>query len=124
MPSMVLVVLPDLEKLHRVLDLWEKRGVPGVTIVESVGLHKLRQARAAPDDLPLFPSLRHLVESQEYHSRTAFTVVGDDFDLEGLIEATEQAVGGDFCAPHSGVMFVLPVTHARGLRPRRPPEAG
>lgn len=121
MPNMVLVVLPDLEKCHRVLDLWEKLGVPGVTIVESVGLHRLRQARPGRDDLPLMPSLRHLVEGEEYHSRTAFTVVDDDFDLDGLVAATEQAVGGDFCVPHSGVMFVVPVTLARGLRPRPKP---
>src|SRR5512136_2686707 len=117
MPNLVVVVMPDLEKCHAVLEAWEKRGVSGVTILASLGMHKLRQMRAGRDDLPLFPSLRHLMESEEYHHRTAFVVVDDDFDLDGLIEATRQAVGGDFDAPNSGLLFVLPVTRALGMRP-------
>ncbi len=91
MPNLVVVVMPDLQRFHEVLDAWEKKSVTGVTILESLGLHKVQQLRARRDDLPLFPSLRHLLESEEYHHRTAFVVVDDDFDLDGLIEATEQA---------------------------------
>ena len=116
MPNAVFVVMPNLERCHDVLDAWEKFGVSGVTIMESIGMYKLNQIRAR-DDLPLFPSLRHLMESEEYHHRTAFVVVDDDFDLDGLIAATEQAVGGDFDAPNSGLLFVMPVTRALGMRP-------
>jgi nitrogen regulatory protein PII len=109
--------MPDLEKCHAVLDAWEKCGVSGVTVLESLGMHKIQEVRARRDDLPLFPSLRHLMESEEYHHRTAFVVVDDDFDLDGLIEATRRAVGGDFDALNSGILFVLPVTRALGMRP-------
>jgi len=44
-------------------------------------------------------------------------VLDDDFDLDGLIKATEQAVGGDFDAPDTGILFVVPVTRALGMRP-------
>jgi nitrogen regulatory protein PII len=119
---MVVVVMPDVAKCQDVLDAWEKRGVSGVTILESLGMHKIQQARRSQarlgrDDLPLIPSLRHLLEGEEYHHRTAFAVVDDDFDLDRLIEATRVAVGGDFDAPNSGVLFVVPVTRAYGLRP-------
>jgi hypothetical protein len=114
---MVVVVLPDLEKCQDVLDAWEKRGVTGVTVLESLGLYKIREMRALSDDLPLIPSLRHLMESDEYHHRTAFVVLDDDFDLAGLIEDTERAVGGDFDAPNSGILFVVPVARALGMRP-------
>ena len=117
MPNMVIVVMPDLARLHDVLDAWEECGVSGVTILESLGLHKVRQMGIRRDDLPLIPSLRHLMESEEYHHRTAFVVVDDDFDLEGLIEATRVAVGGDFNAPNSGLLFIVPVARAYGLRP-------
>jgi nitrogen regulatory protein PII len=117
MPNVVVVVMPDIEKFKDVLDAWEKHGVSGVTVLESLGMHKLLQMRAQRDDLPLFPSLRHLMESEEYHHRTAFVVLDDDFDLDGLIEATERAVGGDFDAPNSGILFVVPVTRALGMRP-------
>ncbi len=117
MPNAVFVVLPTLERCQDVLDAWESLGVSGVTILESVGLHKIKQMRAQRDDLPLFPSLRHLLEGEEYHHRTIFVVVDDDFDLDGLIAATERAVGGDFDAPHSGLLFIVPVTRALGMRP-------
>ena len=117
MPNMVVVVMPDIEKCQDVLDAWEKFGVTGVTILESLGLHKIQQMRAMRDDLPLIPSLRHLLEGEEYHHRTAFVVLDDDFDLEGFIQATERAVGGDFDAPNTGILFVVPVTRALGMRP-------
>jgi nitrogen regulatory protein PII len=117
MPNMVIVVVPDMEKFQSVMDAWEQLGVSGVTILESIGLNKLREMGARRDDLPLMPSLRHLMESEEYHHRTAFVVVDDDFDLDGLIEATRIAVGGDFDAPNSGILFVVPATRALGMRP-------
>jgi hypothetical protein len=114
---MVVVVLPNLEKCQDVLDAWEKRGVTGVTVLESVGLLRIREMRGLSDDLPLIPSLRHLMEGDEYHHRTAFVVLDDDFNLDGLIEDTERAVGGDFDAPNSGILFVVPVARALGMRP-------
>jgi hypothetical protein len=79
-------------------------------------MHKFRQMNAGRDDLPLIPSLRSLMESEEYHHRTAFTVLDDDFDLDRLVEATQRVVG-DFDAPNSGLMLVVPVARAWGLRP-------
>jgi nitrogen regulatory protein PII len=116
MPNLVVAVLPNLERCQDVMDAWERFGVPGVTILESIGLHRLKQAFGRRDDVPLIPSLRHLVETEEYHHRTIFTVVGDDFDLDGLLAATE-AVVHDFNAPDSGIVFVVPVTRVLGLRP-------
>lgn len=116
MANLVVFVAPGLERCRDVLNTWERCGVSGVTILESVGLHKVwRLVRR--DDFPLFPSLRHLLEGEEYHHRTIFTVVEDAFDLETLIEATRQAVGGDFDAPNSGLLFIVPVARAFGLRP-------
>jgi len=117
MPNLIVVVMPDLARFHDVLEAWEHCGVSGVTILESLGLHKVRQMGIRRDDLPLIPSLRHLMESEEYHHRTAFTVVDDDFDLDKLIETTQRAIGGDFNAPNSGLLFVVPVARAFGLRP-------
>ncbi len=117
MPNMVMAVMSNIQKCQDVLDAWEELGVTGVTILESIGLRKVQEMRARRDDLPLFLSLRHLLEDEEYHHRTAFVVLDDDFDLDGLIEATEQAVGGDFDAPDTGILFVVPVTRALGMRP-------
>jgi nitrogen regulatory protein PII len=122
MPKMVIAVIPDLDRCQDVLEAWEHLGVTGITILESAGLHTLRQVRGRRDDLPLMPSLHHLLEAEEYHHRTAFAVVEDDFDVDAMLIATEQAACGDFSAPNSGLVFVVPVTHVLGLRPRSAQE--
>jgi hypothetical protein len=117
MPSLIVAVMPNIDRCQDVLETWERLGVPGITILESAGLHSLRQRRGRRDDLPLMPSLHHILGTEEYHHRTAFVVVDDSFDLQELLRATEQAICGDFNAPDSGMVFVMPVTLALGLRP-------
>lgn len=117
MPSLIVAVLPNADRFQDVVNTWERRGVLGITILESTGLHKLQQMRARRDDMPLLPSLRHLLDTEEYHHRTIFAVLGDDFDLPGLLQASEQAVGGDFNAPNSGLLFVVPLAQVLGLHP-------
>lgn len=119
MPNLVVVIMPNLDRCQDVLQTWDRLGVTGITILESAGLHGLKQVRGRRDDMPLMPSLRHLLETEEYHHRTAFVVVGDDFDLQGLLRATEQAVGGNFNAPDSGLLFVMPLSHVLGLSKQR-----
>ncbi|MCX7668892.1 MAG: hypothetical protein N2439_02310 [Anaerolineae bacterium] len=123
MPNVVVAVLPNMARCQDVIEAWERFGVPGITVMESIGLHRLKQAFARRDDVPLIPSLRHLVETEEYHHRTIFTVVGDDFDLDGLLAATEAAVH-DFDAPDSGIVFVVPVARVLGLRSHRSHDRG
>lgn len=117
MPNAVFAVMSDMERCRAVLEAWESLGLYGVTILESVGLRGIQARHGQRDDLPFLPALRHLMAEQEYHHRTMFVVVDDDFDLEALIAATEQAVGGSLDAPNTGILFVVPVTHSRGIRP-------
>ena len=65
MPSLIVAVLPNADRFQDVVNTWERRGVPGITILESTGLHKLQQMRARRDDMPLLPSLRHLLDTEE-----------------------------------------------------------
>ena len=113
MPSVIVVVLPTLDECHNMLRAWQDAGVPGGTILDSIGLFEANK-KLGRDDVPLFPSLRNLME-QESPQRTMFAVVGDEVDIDKIIAASE-AVVGSFDDPNSGILFVMPVTHARGLR--------
>ena len=115
MPSLIAVIVTDMEVCHDVIRLWEKAGVPGATILDSMGMRNFQQRRAHRDDLPLMPSLRTMLEQEEYNHRTVFSIVPDGFDMEDLIRRTEELVGS-FEAEHTGILFVLPVTQVRGLR--------
>ncbi len=117
MPYAVFAVIPNMERCRAVLEAWEKLGVFSVTILESIGMQKIREAYGQYDDLPLIPSFRHLVKSEEYHHRTMFVILDDDFDLDRLIAATDAAVGGSLDDPNTGILFVVPVTRVRGLKP-------
>jgi nitrogen regulatory protein P-II 1 len=64
--------------------------------------------------MPLFVSLRTVLSSEESSNRTLFTVIDDDAILEKAILAAQEIVG-DFQNPHTGILFVMPVTRAWGI---------
>jgi hypothetical protein len=101
-----------------VLQVWEKAGAPGVTILESTGLGRLR-GKDMRDDLPLVPSLLDLLGAGERRHRTLFAVIDDDEIVERVIKETERIVG-DFSEPHSGLLFVVPVSRVIGLKKHYP----
>ncbi len=119
MAHMLVCVLNNLEQCPDILDAWEAAGAPGVTILESTGLGRVRSA--VRDDLPLLPSLRDFFASQELHHRTLFTVIEDEASLEQVIAATEH-IAGDFSRHHTGLLFVVPVSRVLGLEKRDPEE--
>jgi len=110
---LVVLVIDCVEKCSAVLDAWEKAGAGGITILESVGVGRLHGLLR--DDVPLMPSLRDLLGSEEIHHRTIFSVVPDEAAVDRLIAATE-ALLGDMQRPNSGFLFVVPVSRALGLR--------
>jgi hypothetical protein len=121
MPQQVNLVITDISLCDDLLKAWVQAGVPGLTIVDSSGLAHALQGRGMRDDLPLFPSMRRLLQESEQRSRLIFTVVPDEFDLDHLVEETERILG-PLQDEHSGFMFIIPVSRVVGLRPSRPPE--
>ena len=115
MPKLIVAVLTSLETCHDVIHLWEELGVPGATILDSIGMRHLKERHAHRDDLPLIPSLRSVLEQEEYNHRTVFSVVPDAFDVDDLIERTDK-LAGNFETDHTGIIFVTPVVQVKGLR--------
>ncbi len=124
MPYAVFAIIPDAQRCQAVLEAWEALGVFSVTILESIGLQKIRDLYGQVDDLPLMPSFRHLIKNEEYHHRTMLVVLDDDFDLDQLIAATDAAVGGSLDAPNTGILFVVPIVRVRGLKPSGKKSSG
>jgi nitrogen regulatory protein P-II 1 len=113
MAELVVLVLNDPEKTDEVLEAWVRAGVSGATILNSTGLTHHMPYYGARDDLPLIPSLSSLLRSQEKAHRTLFVLVPDDFNVDALIAATEKAIGR-LEEPHTGILFVLPVSRVVG----------
>ena len=113
MAQLLVLVLDRVEQFPEVLSAWQEAGVPGVTVVESTGLGRLRGVMR--DDLPLFPSLRGLLASHELHHRTLLSVIEDDEAVERVVAATRKIIG-DFSGHHTGILFSVPVSWVLGLK--------
>ena len=107
----VVFILNDLDHCQNILDAWENAGIRGITILESSGLGRIRQA-ALLDDLPLMPSLHDLFVTESNH-RTLFTVIKSQEKIDAIVEAT-QSIVGDLENPNTGLLFVMPVSQVYG----------
>jgi nitrogen regulatory protein PII len=111
---MILLVIDDPDQCPSILDAWDELGVGGITIFDSTGLGRLRKS-GIRDDIPLMPSLSHLLKGREERHRTIFTVVEGEEWVNRIIERT-QAILGDLNEANVGVLFVLPVSRVVGLK--------
>lgn len=108
----VVFILNDLDHCQNILDAWENAGIRGITILESSGLGRIRQAGLL-DDLPLLPSLHNLFRTTESHHRTLFTIIKNEEKIDAIVEAT-QSIVGDLENPNTGLLFVIPVSQVYG----------
>ncbi len=117
MSHLLVVILDDLERLPGLLKAWQEIGVPGVTILESVGGYRastwLSRVRLG--------ALDRLFEAEEVRRRTLLAAIEDDELLARAIAEAEQVVGG-FDRPHSGLLMALPLAQLRGLRGVKPEQ--
>lgn len=111
---MVLLVLQSTDKLRDILEAWEKAGAPGVTILNSTGIGKLRQHPSLWDDLPLLPRLEDFYKHEEMLSRTLFSVVSDEPMVDEIVRATHSILG-DLSQPETGLLVVFPLSRVYGL---------
>ena len=117
MSYLVVLVLDDPDQCRDVLDAWEAAGAPGVTILDSSGLGRVRGMNLR-DGVPLMPSLSDLFRRQEDHHRTLFSVVKDQSQVEAIAQAT-QALIGELDRGHTGLLFVVPVSQVYGLHKKK-----
>ena len=115
MYSMIIFILDDIDYCHDVLNAWEDVGIIGVTMLDSSGLGRVRNA--VRDDIPLMPSLSDLFKKDETQHRTLFTVVDSEEQIDAIVKATESVVGS-LDDPNTGFLFVTPVTRVYGRSKR------
>lgn len=114
MSYLVVFVLDNPDCCQDVLDAWEKAGAKGITILESTGIGRIRQA-GMRDDMPLMPSLSDFLKSTETHNRTLFSVV-EDLDTAHALVKSAQNIVGDLEKPNTGMLFIAPLVEFYGLK--------
>ena len=111
MTNLLIVFLDDLTCMPDLLQAWRSIGVPGTTIMESMGAFRVESWL----DRVGLGSLDRLFEAKEVRRRTLFTAIEDDELLARTIAEAERVVGG-FDRPDSGLLLVLPVAQVKGLK--------
>jgi CBS domain-containing protein len=111
MPHLLVVILDDLERMPDLLKAWQAIGVPGVTILESVGGFRASTWLGRVG----LGALDRLFEAEEVRRRTLLVAIEEDELLERAIAESDRVMSG-FDRPDSGVLLALPVAQVRGLR--------
>ncbi len=119
MIHLLVVILDDLSTMPELLRAWQAIGVPGVTILPSVGAYRTHTWLSRVG----LGALDHLFENDEVRRRTLLAAIEDDDLLDRAVAEAERVVGG-FDRPDSGLLLVLPVAQVRGLHKVRtqPPQ--
>ncbi len=123
MSKLVILITTHIDKGLTVAEAWEAAGAPGVTLVESFGLHHLRE-KSKSLEIPLFVSMARVMRQIEETNQTIFSVV-DDHLVDTLIDAACRVLGTESLDQEgSGVAFVLDVERIIGMRPQRGTPSG
>jgi CBS domain-containing protein len=111
MTTMLIVILHDLSCFPELLDSWSSVGVPGVTILQSVGGF---QAENMVNRGGL-GGLLGIFDQGKAQQRTLFSLIDDPELLERAVSEADRVVKG-FDRPQSGILFTLPVGQILGLQ--------
>ncbi|NDJ74740.1 MAG: hypothetical protein GYB65_00660 [Chloroflexi bacterium] len=119
MPKLVVLITTQVEKGLAVAEAWESAGAPGVTLVESHGLHRLRE-RSKSLEIPLIVSMARLLRQMEDTNQTIFSVVDEEL-VDPLIDAACKVLGANSLDDdNTGFAFVINVERTIGMRPCGP----
>jgi hypothetical protein len=115
MAKMAILVTSRIEEGHRIGEVWQSAGAPGVTLIESYGLRRLQEASRSAEFLPGMISMLDFLRQNEETSLVIFSVADDESVVDRLLDATESILG-DLTQPNTGVFFVVDVARAVGIR--------
>ncbi len=104
---MVLFVLNDPDRLGLVLDAWEAAGITDVTVLESTGLHRVKQR---------FIPMRFWqpIEESETSHLTLMAFVPEAHQVDDCMSAVE-AVVGDLSQQATGIFAAWEISQTRSI---------
>ncbi len=113
--KLLVFVLNKEEYTEQVLEMFVELGVPGATIIDTVGM-----GRVLSQEIPIFAGFVDLMAGARPSNKTVFTLVSDDA-VEDIVRGIEKVIG-NLDEPGTGVMFTIPVDWSKGIA-KEPLEA-
>lgn len=118
--KLVILITAKTDQGMEVAEAWQNAGAPGVTIIRSHGLHTLQERVKSGDvELPrmfftMSAALSHVLDSAEQTTLIFLSVMSEDMVPKIVVATT--GILGDLLTPDTGVVFVLDVEQAIGVR--------
>jgi len=106
--KLLLFVLNKEELIEKVLEKFVELGVPGATIIDTVGM-----GRVLSQEIPIFAGFVDLMAGARPSNKTVFTLVRDD-SVQDIVKGIEEVVG-DLDQPGTGIVFTVPVEDFKGI---------
>lgn len=109
---MLIFVLNNEDHLEEILCEFTESGIRSATIIESTGMNKVLHNEYYKE-LPIFGSLKMLLNERRPFNKTIFTVIRDE-QVKLAVSAIEKIVG-DLSKPDVGIVFTVPVNFIEGF---------
>ena len=102
----IMFVLNDSKKLDMILDGWNKIGVRGVTILDSIGAYRVRKRIPG--------RFAFTTATADENSKTLIALVELEEVVQACLAETERLIG-DLSEPNTGIFTYWPVTEIKGI---------
>jgi nitrogen regulatory protein PII len=110
-PQLLICIINEPSKVEEILEAFLDVGVTGATIIDSYGMGGILS-----QDIPIFAGFRSMLSGAGSSNKTIISVINSEETLQATVQAVEQ-ICGNLDDPSTGIMFTLPVSFVRGLRP-------
>lgn len=118
--KLVILITSAIKNGLDVAQSWQDGGAPGVSIIRTHGLYSLQQEVKSGDvELPrmvvsMASAMAHILDSVEERGEMVLSLVEDD--LVDMLISKANEVLGDLTEPDNGILFVVDVERAIGIR--------
>ena len=106
-------VLEQTELLTRILEKLANIGVPGVTVLDSIGMGRILLQSSA--DVPTLEKIESVLKKRQPTNKTLFAVIEEKETLKKAVEVI-KSICGDLNDSGKGIIFGFSLNFVEGLR--------
>lgn len=111
--EVLVIVLNKIDSLEDLMVEFKNNDIRGATIIDSMGMIRVLADERPEEDLPLFGSLKMMLNENRPFNKTIFTVL-DSEKIPIAMDCVKKTVG-DLNKNGVGIMFTIPVNITEGI---------
>ncbi len=106
------IVLNGGQFVREIVEQMKQMGVKGATIIDTMGSGRYQQSGFG--EFPLIGGLMNSLNIGIVQNKTIFSVMESREQVDAVVDAVEELLGGNMEVPGTGIMFSFPVEVVRG----------